>query len=173
MATLSGRTVAVLVATAIGLSGCASAPRGFAPVLAAAPRDQAAYEAAFQVCSDQVAAGRRDSFRAGRTGSALGGAAIGGGAAIVTGASAASGAGMLSGVAAGAGLMTGMIVVAPLAIYGVSRVQRARKEGEIRSAMAACLAEDGYTVGSWRVQREPGALASPTRAAPLAAPTAA
>ena len=87
---------------------------------------------------------------------------------MVTGATAASGAGMLSGVAAGAGLMTGMIIFAPLAIYGVSRVQRARKEGEIQSAMAACLAEDGYAVGSWHVQRERGAMASPTRAAPPA-----
>jgi hypothetical protein len=169
MMNLSGRTIAILVATAIGLGGCASTPRGFVPVLAATPADQAAYEAAFRVCSDQVAAGRRDSFRAGRGGSALGGAAIGGGAALVTGASAASGAGMLSGVAAGAGLMTGMIVFAPLAIYGVSRVQRARKEGEIQAAMAACLAEDGYAVGSWRLQRERGAMASPTRAAPAAA----
>ena len=158
--------IAAAAAAALGLSGCASTPRGFTPVLAVSPADQAAYEAAFAVCSEQVAAGRRESFREGRGGSALGGAAIGGGAAIITGATAASGAGMLGGVAAGAGLAVGAVIFLPLAFWGVSRVQRANKEREIQTAMTACLAEEGYAVQEWRVEREVGTLTSPTQAAP-------
>lgn len=158
-------TVAIIAAAA--LTGCASTPRGFAPVMAQTPADQAAFEAAFNVCSAEVAAGRRASFRSGRGGSATGGLAIGGAAALATGASAASGAGMLAGTAAGAGLAIGLVVFAPLAIFGVSRIQRANKEREIKNAMTACLAEEGYVVDDWRVPpRGVTGLASPTRPAP-------
>lgn len=160
------RAIALAMAAALGLGACASTPRGFTPVLAASPADQAAYEAAFAVCSEQVASGRRESFRDGRGGSALGGAAIGGGAAIATGATAASGAGMLGGAAAGAGLLTGVIIFVPLALWGVSRIQRANKEREIQTAMAACLAEEGYAVQEWRLGAEGDAQTSPTQAAP-------
>lgn len=159
------RTVAVIAALA--LAGCASTPRGFSPVMAQSPADQAAFEAAFNLCSSEVAAGRRDSFRSGRGGSAAGGMAIGGVAALATGASAASGAGMLTGVVAGAGLAVGLVVFAPLAMFGVSRVQRANKEREIKNAMTACLAEEGYVVDDWRVPpRGATGLASPTRPVP-------
>ena len=158
------RTVTVIAALA--LAGCASTPRGFAPVLTQPPADQAAFEAAFNICSAEVAAGRRNSFRSGRGGSAAGGMAIGGAAALATGASAASGAGMLAGTAAGAGLAIGLVVFAPLAIFGVSRLQRASKEREIKNAMTACLAEEGYVVDEWRVPRRGATgLASPTRPA--------
>lgn len=163
------RTSATVLAIAVVLAGCASNPRGFSPVMAQAPVDRPAFEAAFNVCSQQVAEGRRDSFRAGRTGSSLGGAAIGGAAAAATGASAAAGAGLLAAPAAAAGLAIGAVVFAPIAIYGVSRVQRANKEREIRNAMTACLAEDGYQVADWRLARgEPTGPTSPTRAAPRA-----
>jgi len=160
------RSVALIAAVA--LAGCASTPRGFAPVMAQAPADQAAFEAAFNLCSAEVAAGRRESFRSGRGGSATGGMAIGGAAALATGASAASGAGMLAGSAAAAGLAIGLVVFAPLAIFGVSRIQRANKEREIKSAMTTCLAEEGYVVDDWRVPRRGSTgPASPTRPAPL------
>jgi len=169
MANLSGRIVTVLVATAIGLSGCASTPRGFKPMMTTPPPDQAAFESAFNQCSAEVAAGRRQSFRSGRGGSAAGGLAIGGAAALATGASAASGAGMLAGVAGAAGLAAGLIVFAPLAVFGVSRMQRAAKEREIKTAMATCLAEEGYVVGDWRrLPRGETGLTSPTRPAPAA-----
>jgi len=133
----------------------------------AAPADQAAFEAAFSVCSAEVAAGRRESFRSGRGGSAAGGMAIGGAAALATGASAASGAGMLAGAAAGAGLAIGLVVFAPMAIVGVSYAQRANKEREIKSAMTACLAEEGYVIDDWRIPaRDATGPASPTRPAP-------
>jgi hypothetical protein len=162
----------VALASAASLVGCASHPRGFAPVMLQAPADQAAFEAAFNVCSAEVAAGRRESFRSGRGGSAAGGMAIGGAAAIATGASAASGAGMLAGTAAGAGLAIGLVVFAPLAIVGVSYVQRANKEREIKTAMTTCLAEEGYVVDDWRVpERGATGPASPTRPAAVAEPS--
>jgi len=74
---------------------------------------------------------------------------------------------MLAGTAAGAGLAIGLVVFAPLAIFGVSRIQRANKEREIKNAMTACLAEEGYVVDDWRVPpRGVTGLASPTRPAP-------
>jgi len=158
------RSVALIAV--IALAGCASSPRGFAPVMAQTPADQAAFEAAFNVCSAEVASGRRESFRSGRGGSAAGGLAIGGAAALATGASAASGAGMLAGAAGAAGLAAGLIVLAPLAIFGVSRIQRANKEREIQTAMTTCLAEEGYIIDDWRVPpRGATGLASPTRPA--------
>ncbi len=165
-------TRAVALITAATLAGCASHPRGFSPVMALAPADQAAFETAFNVCSAEVAAGRRESFRSGRGGSAAGGMAIGGAAAIATGASAASGAGMMAGTAAGAGLAIGLVVFAPLAIIGVSYVQRANKEREIKTAMTLCLAEEGYVVDDWRIpDRGATGPASPTRATAVAEPS--
>ncbi|WP_332641345.1 hypothetical protein [Brevundimonas sp.] len=162
-------TRVVALTAAAAMAGCASHPRGFAPVMSQLPADQAAFETAFNVCSAEVAAGRRESFRSGRGGSAAGGMAIGGAAAIATGASAASGAGMLAGTAAGAGLAIGLVVFAPLAIIGVSYIQRANKEREIQTAMTTCLAEEGYIVDDWRVS-ERGATgpSSPTRPAAVA-----
>lgn len=161
------------LAVAAALAGCSSTPRGFMPVMATPPADQAAFEAAFNQCSLDVANGRRSSFRAGRGGSAAGGLAIGGVAALATGASAASGAGMLAGAAGAAGLAVGLVVFAPIAIFGVSRMQRAAKEREIKTAMTTCLAEEGHAVSEWRVPpRGAVGLASPTRpsAAPAPAP---
>lgn len=160
-------TTCIGVAIALCLQGCASTPRAFEPRIDSAPADVTAYEAAFAQCSDEVAAGRRSSFREGRTGSAVGGVALGATAGVVAAGSAASGAGMLGGVAAGAGLVTGFVLIAPLAIYGLSRVQRANKEREIQEAMTACLGEEGYVVTDW-VRAEDGSTAprSPTTAAP-------
>ena len=161
------KTTCIAVAIALCLPGCASTPRAFEPRIASTPTDVAAYEAAFAQCSNEVAAGRRSSFREGRTGSAVGGVALGATAGAVAAGSAASGAGMLGGVAAGAGLLTGFVLIAPFAIYGLSRVQRANKEREIQGAMTACLGEEGYVVTEW-VRPEAGSVAprSPTIAAP-------
>lgn len=167
------RTSAAVLAIAAVLTGCASNPRGFSPVMAVAPADQAAFEAAFNVCSQQVAEGRRESFREGRSSAAIGGVAVGGVAAYAAGASAVSGvsaaAGALAAPAAALSMAASLVVIAPLAMYGVSRVQRANKEREIRNAMTACLAEDGYQVADWRLARgEATGPTSPTRAIPRA-----
>lgn len=166
------RAAAAAVAILATLTGCASHPRGFSPVMAHAPADQAAFETAFNVCSAEVAAGRRESFRSGRGGSAAGGLAVGGVAAIATAGTAMAGTGLMASAAAAAGLTIGMAVFAPLAIYGVSRVQRASKEREIQTAMSTCLAKEGYVIDDWRVVGDDaGGLASPTRAAPVAEPS--
>ncbi len=161
------RMTAVAVSLAMGIAGCASTPRGFSPVVTPPPANQAAFDAAFNQCAADVAAGRRENFRSGRTGSALGGAAVAGGAGVALGASAASGGGMLAGTAAGVGLLTGLVLVAPLGFYGISRVQRANKERDIRRAMTACMHEEGYEVSDWRLLRrgETG-LTTPTRPTP-------
>lgn len=154
----------ITAALALCLQGCASTPRAFEPRIAATPADSAAYEAAFVQCSGEVAAGRRSSFRSGRAGSAMGGAAVAGTVGVVTAGSAASGAGMMAGAAAGAGLLIGFAIAAPFAFYGLSRVQRARKEAEIKDAMTLCLAEEGYVVTEWVRSDESTALRSPTAA---------
>lgn len=154
---------AALAATGL-LAGCASDPRAFSPVLMTTPADLAAFEAAFHQCSADVASGQRDNFQEGRTGSAVGGAALGGAAALATGASAASGAGMLAGPAAAAGLTIGLVVFAPLAIYGVSRARRAENERVVREAMSLCLAEHGHVVDDWALARgEASGLTTPQR----------
>lgn len=170
------RKTAAALAVIATLTGCASHPRGFSPVMAHAPADQAAFDMAFNVCSGEVAAGRRESFRSGRGGSAAGGMAVGGAAAFAVGASAAAsgaaGGGALAATAGGIGLAAGLVLLAPLAIYGVSRIQRANKEREIQTAMNTCLAEEGYVVADWRVAREgTGGLASPTRETVVAEPS--
>lgn len=111
-------------------------------------------------CRTMVAAGRRSNFRsdAGATGAGL---AIGAGAAMVTAGSAASGAGMLAGPAAAAGLGIGLVMFAPIAIFGVTRAVRASKEREIKTALTTCLAEHGYAVEEWERVRP-----SPRKAAP-------
>lgn len=141
--------VATAVAVLALVGACASAPRGFSPLLSATPADAAAFRTAFDACAAMVAEGRQDNFGDGRATSGAGGAAIGGAAAVATGASAASGAGMLAGAAAGAGLAIGMVVFAPLAVFGVSRAQRAAKERRIKAAMETCLRERGFEVTGW------------------------
>jgi hypothetical protein len=166
------RKTAAAVAILATLTGCASHPRGFSPVMTHAPADQAAFETAFNVCSGEVAAGRRESFRSGRGGSAAGGLAVGGVAAVATVGSAVSGAGALAGLVAGPALAIGAAVFVPLGLYGVSLMQRANKEREIQTAMNTCLAEEGYVVDDWQVMRDgAGGLTSPTRAAPVAEPS--
>lgn len=162
------RTSVAVLAIAAVLTGCASNPRGFSPVMASAPANQAAFEVAFNVCSQQVAEGRRSSFRSGREASATAGIVVGGAAAATSGA-VASGAGALGAVAGSISAAATLAVVAPLAIVGMSMAQRANKERQIRNAMTTCLAEDGYQVSDWELVRgEPTGPTSPTRAAPRA-----
>ncbi|MDO1559192.1 hypothetical protein Q0812_07095 [Brevundimonas sp. 2R-24] len=145
--------VALVACGALAASACSTTPRAYSPVMAAAPADQAAFEAAFNQCSQEVAAGRTQNFREGRGGAVAGGTALGAAAGVVAGASAASGAGMLGGVAAGAGLATGLILVAPIAIIGMSAAKRGHNERIVRDAMTRCLAEEGHTVADWRLAR--------------------
>ena len=137
------------------IAGCSSAPREFEPQLAQPAADTTAYEAAFVQCRADVAEGKRSNFRAGRATSAGAGVAVGAGAGMVMASSAASGMGMMAGPAAAAALGAGMLIFAPVAIYGASRAIRAGKEREIKAAMSACLAEEGYTVSDWKIAPKP------------------
>ncbi len=168
------RGVAAITAAALALSACSTLPRAWTPVMSTAPQDAAAFEAAFAQCSDDVRAGRTENFREGRGGAVGGGAAAGAVAGVVVASSAASGAGMLGGIVAGAGLVTGAVLVAPIAIIGISAARRAHNERVVRDAMTRCLAEEGYVVDDWRLSRpEDTGPRSPTARPPDAAVTVA
>lgn len=147
------RGLALFTAAALGASACSTVPRAYSPIMSIAPEDAAAFEAAFAQCSEEVRAGRTENFREGRGGAVGGGAAVGTAAGVVAAGSAASGAGMLGGVAAGAGFVAGALIIAPVAIVGLSAAKRAHNERVVREAMTRCLAEEGYVVSDWRLAR--------------------
>lgn len=146
-------------------SACVSAPRPYGPQLQPPAADQVAFEQAFRLCADDVAAGKRSNFQASRAATATGIIGTVGGAQMVAGGASALSIGG-AGVAV-AGL--GVLMLTPVAIYGLSRAKRARAEKEIKQAMSACLAEDGYVVADWRRLKDAdgaaGALATPVKAA--------
>lgn len=154
--------VLAVMAGAVLLSGCSSRPRNFAPVLAAAPADQRAYDAQLQTCRERLAA-RMD--RSGRLASAAVGTAVGVGAGYAAGAATAAGSAGTMGAAAGAAAAAA-ITVLPIAglagAWAISKIKKTNKERAIKTAMAECLAEGGYSVDRWRVmsKREVRAIAA-------------
>ena len=156
------REVLIVMAGALVLSGCSSRPRNFAPVLAAAPTDQKAYETQLQTCRDRLAA-RMD--RSGRLISAAAGTAVGLGAGYAAGTATVAGTAGTMGAAAGAAAAAA-ITVLPIAglaaAWGVSKIKKTKKERAIKNAMAECLSEQGYSVQQWRVmsKREVRAIAA-------------
>jgi hypothetical protein len=139
----------MVVAAAVAVSGCSSRPRYFAPVLAAAPAEQKAYEAHLQTCRERLAA-RMD--KSGRLGSAAGGAAVGVAGGYAAGAATAAGtAGTMGAGAAAALAAIAVLPVAGLAgAWGVSKIKKTQKERAIKAAMTECLNEGGYSVEGWR-----------------------
>ena len=127
------------------LQACSSRPREFTPTLAAAPADQAQFDAAYSECQQMVVNGKLQS--SGRGGSAAGGAAAGAGTAAVGGALASAGG------YAGLAAASATIVLLPFAVlggaWGMSKAKRAKKERAIKSAMEGCLSERGYRVAGW------------------------
>ena len=162
---MPGKGVLIVAAAAVALAGCSSRPRSFAPVLAAAPADQQAYDAHLQTCRERLAA-RMD--RSGRLTSAAAGTAIGVGAGYAAGAATAAGtAGTIGAAGAAAAAAVMVLPVAGLAgAWGVSKIKKTRKERAIKAAMAECLGEGGYSVADWRVmsKREARALAAASQA---------
>lgn len=144
------KAVLIVVAAALVLSGCSSRPRNFAPVLAAAPADQQAYEARLQTCRERLAA-RMD--RSGRLASAAAGTAIGVGAGYAAGAATAAGtAGTIGAAGAAAAAAVMVLPIAGVAgAWGLSKIKKTKKERAIKAAMAECLSEGGYSVEKWRV----------------------
>ena len=140
--------IMMATAGAVALSGCSSRPRQFAPVLAAVPTDQAAYDAQLRTCRERIA-GRLDG--SGRLASAAGGTAVGLGAGYAAGAATAAGTAGTMGGAVAAGVMA--VTILPFAglagAWGVSKIKKTKKERAIKAAMAECLSEGGYSVSRW------------------------
>ena len=147
-------------------SACVSAPRPYSPTLQVAATDQTAFESAFRLCADEVAAGKRSNFRSSRAANVTGVVVVVGGTQMVVGGASAISLG--GGGIALAGL--GLVVLTPVALYGLSRAKRARNEKVIKAAMTACLAEEGYAVTEWRRvdPKTAGGLMTPVKAAKIA-----
>jgi hypothetical protein len=146
---VNGATIA-LIAAGVLLSSCSSRPREFTARLAALPADQAKYDTDYERCRTLVASGKRSNFAGGRGASAAAGAA-GAAAGVGLGAAALGGTYATYGAAAAAAGAT--LVLAPVvgiaAAVGMAKHKRAKKEREIKTAMALCLSESGYEVASW------------------------
>ncbi|WP_310467909.1 hypothetical protein [Sphingomonas sp.] len=136
----------VAAAASLAVSGCSSRPRAFAPMLAAPPTEQSAFDAAYAECSQLLVAGKLDD--SGRLASAAGGAAASGAALAAGGATAAAVAGY-----AGLAVVAATVVLLPFAAVGgavgMAKMKRAKKEKAIKAKMSGCLAERGFVVASW------------------------
>jgi len=151
---------------AVLLHGCSSRPRNFAPVLAAPPADQGAYQAHLRNCQVIVASG---GWKAGRGLSAAGGAFAGVGAAAATGSAVAAGSSGMIGAAAVAAMAAAMAlpVVGVLGAWGISKVKKAKNERQLKSELSQCLATGGYSVDRWRVMSKKEVRALPELQAAL------
>lgn len=135
-----------IVLAAFLLSACAGGPRPHTPIVAAAPADPAAYQAALDQCRAQledpntVVTGAINVAEGAATTYVVGGVAFAAGA--------ASSGGSLAAAASAAGPV--MVVTLPLSIYLFSRGSRARQERRIQRAMTECMAQQGYQIVSWR-----------------------
>ena len=144
----------LLLAAALVTAGCSTRPREFTPQLAAptaaatAETTQLPPQEAVAACQTMVAAGKRSDF-AGTAAAAGAGVATAYGAGLLAAGGGAASAGLAEGIAAGVAGATTMLLVAPVAIWGISRAIRAGKEKEIKAAMAQCLLEHGYRVDKW------------------------
>ncbi|MXO61382.1 hypothetical protein GRI89_17710 [Altererythrobacter salegens] len=140
------QTLIAFALTSVLVSGCSTTPRAFTPQLAAAPADGATYEQVLADCRIAAAplGGKRYATKvAAGAGTAAVGSATAGGAAW--GASAAVGA--------------AAVVAVPVVglVWGISRIERGKKESRIKKAEAECLSQQGYEVAGWeRVKGKPG-----------------
>lgn len=147
------RTTAIAAAAALLLGGCSSRPREFAPVLAAAPADQARYDADVQDCMALLSQGKLNSE--GRLASGAAGVAAGATTAVLGGA-AASSAGLYTGMAVASATVVALPIVAIAGAIGMAKIKRGKKERAIQAAMSGCLAERGHSVAAWeKVKRKP------------------
>jgi hypothetical protein len=142
-----------VTASAVLLTGCSSTPRSFSPELAAAPVDQAAYERVLADC--QALAAQTQGSGSGRLASAGAGVA-GGAAAGAVGLGATGGTYSTYGAAfsAGGAAVAAVPVVGLVAAWGLSRINRGKKERRIKRAAQDCLATEGYLVADWHRVRD-------------------
>ena len=145
------KTIGAALACALVVGGCSSRPRQFTPMLAAPPSgqmafDQAAFDKAYNSCTELLVAGKLDEH--GRFDSAVGGAAAAGTTAVVGTGTAVAVAGY-----SGLAVLSATVVLLPFALVGgavgMAKAKRAKKEKAIKTAMTGCLAERGYVVTDW------------------------
>jgi hypothetical protein len=143
------RTFAAVLAVA-SLTACSSRPRQFAPSLAAAPADQAAYASHYEQCRVLVANGQRSGFGATA-------ASAGVGTAAGVGVGVAMAGGTYSSVAAATAAAATTLVLMPIAgvigAWGMAKRSKLKKEREIKAATQLCLAENGYAVTGWKTDK--------------------
>lgn len=157
---MRSNSVLLLTATSLLVTACSSPPRNFAPVLSAVPASEEAYQAQFSACQQDIAAGT--NRRSDRAASAVGGAAAGAGASLAAGAAASGTYATMGGAMAALGAT---VIAAPIALiagaWGISKIKKSQKERAIKTAMAECLADAGYSVADFRVmsKREVRSLA--------------
>ena len=141
------RHVWIAALAALSMSACSSRPRQFSPTLAATPEDSAKFAADFQSCRVMVAQGQRSGFGS-RVASGGVGVAAGTGAAVaVAGGASSSMVGAMAAASAAAVLMP---VVGVLGAWGMAKVQKNKKEEELKTALDLCLTELGYSVAEWK-----------------------
>lgn len=143
--------VGVLGIVSLGVTGCSSTPRNFAPQLSVAPGDPGRYEQAWLECREQVAASSKGGSK--RGGSAAAGLAAGAGAGAA-GAAATSGAtyATIGGAAAAGAVVIAAVPVLGLAgAWGYSKIRKTKREKAVKAATAECLDRSGYDVSGWRV----------------------
>ena len=143
------KTLITILAVSL-LTACSSRPREFAPALAAAPADQAKYNADYQNCRVLVASGQRSGFGAGVASAGVGTAAGVGVGAVMAGGTYGS---MAAAYAAAAATLVLMPVVGVVGAWGVAKRNKLKKEREIKAATTLCLAENGYAVTSWKADK--------------------
>tara|TARA_R110002072_G_scaffold28732_3_gene91977 strand:- start:1567 stop:2010 length:444 start_codon:yes stop_codon:yes gene_type:complete len=146
------RVSVLVVLLTLAMAACSTMPREFTPVLAEPLSLDPGFAGVMEQCTALVDAGVRADFG----NQSLGTVAVGTTAAYGTGAVAMASAGstLLGSAAAASVAVVAMPVIGILAGVGYSRHVRARREGEIQTAMTTCLAESGYRVERWeRVTR--------------------
>ncbi len=138
--------MACAVAVGVLVQGCSSRPREFTPALAAAPVDQARFNADLAECRELLVAGKLDGN--GRLGSAGAGAAAGA-ATMAGGAALATSAGLYTGAAIASATVVAIPFVAIAGAIGMAKAKRNKKERAIQQAMAGCLEQREYRVTGW------------------------
>jgi hypothetical protein len=141
-----GRQAFILL-TALSLTACSSRPREFAPTLAAAPADAAAFEADYEKCRILVANGQRSGFGARL---ASGGAGVAAGAGVGMAMAGGTYSTVAGAMAAASATLVLMPVVAVASAWGVAKRSKLRKEKAIKAATSLCLEEHGYSVAGWK-----------------------
>lgn len=170
---MNRKLIAWALMPALALAACSSKPREFNPTLAAPPANPSELDAAVAECRQLLIEGKLDSN--GRLASGAAGVAASG-ATLAAGAAAASSAGLYGGMA----IASATVVLLPFALiggaWGMSKYKRGQKEKAIKTAMAGCLQERGFTVAGWTRAGKPQKLAAasetPPPQPPAAAPTA-